>query len=138
MRRHPMKAAALGVALVLALAATASAQLPKPAHIVIVIEENKSPGDVTPGVAPYINGTLMPMGSSLGRFFAFHHPSQPNYIELFAGTNEVRTGEHHLPVCDDRCLEQPSTVDNLYTSISKKSGVTFAGYAEDLPPNLTS
>ena len=138
---------ALWVALMLTLATAAIAAppappkpkpLPKPAHIVIVFEENKSPGDITAATAPYITNTLTPMGTSLGKFFAFHHPSQPNYIEFFAGTNQLNVGGTTTPVCNDNCIAKQSTTKNLFSSISHAAGVTFGGYAEDLPANQTS
>lgn len=58
---------------------------PAPSHIVVVIDENKSFGDIIGPApkAPFINA--LAAGSALLNFFALHHPSQPNYVELFAG-----------------------------------------------------
>jgi acid phosphatase len=100
--------------------------LPAPSHIVIVIEENKDFGDVIGAPkAKYIN-ELAGRGALLTSFFASHHPSQPNYIELFAGDR--------LGVCKDECPIGPFTAQNLAAALIA-AGKTFAGFAEDLPPS---
>lgn len=82
--------------------AQASAKpLPRPDHIVIVIEENKGFDDVFSSECPPNSGrpcasyfiSLAAQGASLEEFFAFHHPSQPNYIELFSGSNQGIIGD---------------------------------------------
>jgi phosphatidylinositol-3-phosphatase len=112
------------------LAVTAGAQqLPHPNHIVIVIEENKAFGDVigSPN-AQYLN-SLLPQGALLTNFHALHHPSQPNYLELFSGSNQA--------VCNDDCPPPGSiTAPNLARSLFA-AGKTFVGFAEDLPADRT-
>jgi acid phosphatase len=103
---------------------TVKAKLPAPAHIVIVIEENKSFGDViSSSKAPFINN-LASRGASLTKFFASHHPSQPNYIDFFAGAT--------LGVCKDECPIGPFTSQNLGAALIG-AGKSFAGFAENLP-----
>jgi len=98
--------------------------LPTPDHIVIVIEENKGFTDVIgSSSAPYIN-SLAAQGALLRKFFALHHPSQPNYIDFFAGDT--------LGVCDDTCPTSPFTAQNLGAALLA-GGKTFTGFAEDLP-----
>lgn len=98
--------------------------LPVPSHIVIVIDENKSFDDVIGPApkAPFINA-LAARGALLN-FFALHHPSQPNYLELFAGDR--------LGVCADQCPIGPFTAPNLGAALIA-SGKSFAGFAENLP-----
>src|SRR5256885_4346901 len=68
--------------------ALAQAPLPRPDHIVIVIEENKDYGQIVGSAnAPYLN-LLIEQGALLDRSYALHHPSQPNYIELFSGNEQ--------------------------------------------------
>src|ERR1041385_950914 len=94
-----MRRISLFLALVLVAATAAAQSLPKPDHIVIVIDENKSFKDIIGSShATYING-LAAKGASLTAFFASHHPSQPNYIDFFAGQT--------LGVCDDTCPTTP-------------------------------
>ena len=58
-------------------------------HVVIVVEENRAPSQIIGDLenAPYIN-SLAAGGVSIGRLFAHEHPSQPNYIQLFSGSNQ--------------------------------------------------
>jgi hypothetical protein len=110
--------------------AALSTHLPAPSHIVIVIDENKSFGNIIGPApkAPFINA-LAARGALLN-FFALHHPSQPNYMELFAG--------QLLGVCGDECPIGPFTAQNLGTALMA-AGKSFVGFAEDLPaqPRLT-
>jgi len=100
------------------------AHLPTPSHIVIVIDENKSFSDIIGPApkAPFINA-LAARGALL-QFFALHHPSQPNYLELFAGDR--------LGVCGDECPVGPFTDQNLGAALIA-AGKSFAGFAENLP-----
>src|SRR5690349_3781361 len=62
---------------------------PRYDHVVIVMEENRTPGQIIgDGVnAPYLT-SLAAGGVQLGSMFAIIHPSQPNYLELFSGANQ--------------------------------------------------
>lgn len=116
------------VVLFLSVAARA-ATLPKPDHIVIVIEENKGFTDVIgSGNAPYIEA-LAKRGTLFEKFFAQHHPSQPNYVALFAGSP--------LTVCDDKCPSTQFTDVNLGSELMA-AGESFVGFDEDLSPKCKS
>ena len=67
-----------------AVRATASS-LPTPAHIVVVMEENHSYSDIIGNTssAPYFN-SLASQGALLTSSYAVTHPSEPNYMALFA------------------------------------------------------
>jgi hypothetical protein len=105
-------------------------QLPRPAHIVIVIEENKSFTDIIgSSAALHINILTSRRGALLTKYSGLHHPSQPNYIELFSGDGQG--------VCTDTCPPLASIQSpNLATSLSAK-GLTFVGFAENLPSPVT-
>jgi hypothetical protein len=119
-----MKPIVLALSL-LASSVSAHAPLPRPDHVVIVIEENKSYSDVIGSKnAPYLNA-LARRGAVLSNFMAAHHPSQPNYIDFFAGSP--------LGVCDDTCVLTPFTAPNLGAALLATPGRSFAGFAEDLP-----
>src|SRR3954451_12793183 len=62
---------------------------PRYDHIVIVVEENRTPGQIIGDRvnAPYIN-TLADGGVRIGSIFALLHPSQPNYLHMFSGDNQ--------------------------------------------------
>ena len=102
----------------------AQARLPKPDHIVIVIEENHGYRQIIGSAnAPYIN-SLATQGASFSRFFAFHHPSQPNYIEIFSGSNQG--------VKSDKVPASLFAAPSLGGALTK-ARLSFRGYAEDLP-----
>lgn len=102
---------------------SAQTPLPRPDHIVIVIEENHAFHQIIDSpAAPYLN-TLAQTGALLTNSYGVTHPSQPNYIALFAGFTEG--------IVKNTCPNS-LTAPNLRSTLAAV-GVTFAGYAEDLP-----
>ncbi|HWZ44116.1 MAG TPA: alkaline phosphatase family protein [Candidatus Saccharimonadales bacterium] len=94
-----------------------------PDHVVIVMEENHSFSSIIgSSQAPFIN-SLAQQGALFTQSFAVEHPSQPNYLDLFSGTNQGIT--------DDSCPHTFST-ENLASELTAK-GLTFTGFSEDLP-----
>lgn len=92
-------------------------------HVVVVMLENHSYSDVIgSSAAPYLN-SLAKRGANLTDMHAVAHPSQPNYVALFAGAT--------LGVSDDRCPLHLSG-DNLGAQLLR-THLSFAGYAEGLP-----
>jgi len=97
--------------------------VPRPDHVVVVIEENHSYSEIIGSpAAPYIN-SLAAQGALFTQSHATTHPSQPNYLHLFSGSNQG--------VTDDSCPHSFSTA-NLGQYLLDAS-LTFAGYSEDLP-----
>ncbi|MCD1259689.1 acid phosphatase [Paenibacillus athensensis] len=97
--------------------------LPKPDHVVIVVEENHSFEKVIGSkAAPYING-LVQQGAFFTQSFAVAHPSQPNYLVLFSGSDQG--------IKDDSCGHTFKAA-NLASSLIQAQ-LTFGGYSEDLP-----
>jgi phosphatidylinositol-3-phosphatase len=99
---------------------------PRPAHVVVLVEENKSFAQIIGNVkdAPYLN-ELASRGAVFTRSYAIAHPSQPNYFALFAGqTNTDGDGCAVVGI--------PTDADNLGAEVLR-SRRTFVGYAEDLP-----
>jgi hypothetical protein len=98
-------------------------QLPVPDHIVIVMEENHGYSQIigSPN-APYIN-SLAAQGASFTNSHALTHPSQPNYLDLFSGSNQG--------VTDDSCPHTFST-QNLESELIG-AGNALVGYSESLP-----
>src|SRR5215813_11445643 len=103
------------------------AQIPgvtPPDHIVIVIEENHSFANIIgSSSAPYIN-SLAQQGALFTNSFAIEHPSEPNYLDLFSGSNQG--------VTSDACPVGPFSTPNFGAEIIAASK-TFQGFAEDLP-----
>lgn len=100
------------------------AVLPSVDHIVVVIEENHSQSQITnhPS-APYMN-SLMKEGANFTNFHAIEHPSQPNYLDLFSGSNQG--------VTNDRLPPSKFSSVNLASELIEKH-YSFAGYSEGLP-----
>jgi phosphatidylinositol-3-phosphatase len=98
-----------------------AASLPRPAHIVIVLEENKSP-KLLASNAPYI-AALERRGADFTNAFAETHPSQPNYLALFSGSTHGITS--------DSCPHTFAS-GNLGAQLLR-AGRTFKGYAESMP-----
>jgi hypothetical protein len=104
--------------------ALATTAVPTFAHVVIVVEENRSQTDIIGNAdAPYIN-QLAAGGAMMSQSFAETHPSQPNYLALFAGST--------LGVTDNTCPLNAGTTANLAAQLLA-AGRTFTGFAEDLP-----
>jgi hypothetical protein len=92
-------------------------------HIVVVVEENKSPMSVIGNAgAPYIN-SLAKNGAYLSESFGTYRPSQPNYIALFSGSGQgVKTNDN----------VNLGNIPNLGSQLLG-AGKTFVGYSEGLP-----
>ncbi|MGW3990984.1 alkaline phosphatase family protein [Streptomyces sp. NPDC004830] len=119
-------AAAAAAALLMPVAACGSSDgddgVPRPDHVVVVVEENRGYEDVIGSPeAPFIN-ELARKGANLTEFFAVTHPSQPNYLALFSGSTQG---------VDDDCPNDFSS-RNLASELLQ-ADLTFAGYAESLP-----
>ncbi len=123
-----------GAALYLSLCFAATAALaaktpgpktvvPTPDHVVIVMEENHGYSEIIGSSnAPYIN-SLAQSGALFTNSYAIEHPSEPNYLDLFSGSNQ---GVH-----DDSCPHS-FAVDNEGSELIAL-GMSFAGYSEGLP-----
>jgi phospholipase C len=101
-------------------------KLPKPQHIVVVIEENHGYDQIIGSAnAPYIN-KLAKEGTLFTNSHSVTHPSQPNYLAFFSGSTQNVDG--------DACLTErtPLTTSNLGAALIK-AGYSFKGYSETLP-----
>ena len=100
-----------------------AAGLPRPEHVVLVIEENRSSKNMLGNPdAAYIN-SLVAKGAFLTQSYAIGHPSEPNYVALFSGDTQG--------VTDDSCphaYAKPNLADALLAD-----KLSFAIYSENLP-----
>ncbi len=113
------------LSLLLACCAFAAGATPpkRPAHVVLVIEENRSFRSlIGNSEAPYINA-LAQQGALFVRSYAVTHPSEPNYLALFSGDTQG--------VTDDSCPHSYRT-PQLAGALAAKQ-LSFAIYSEDLP-----
>lgn len=111
------------LAMLLAAQPALSAELPRPDHVVIVIEENKSFSQIIGNPdAPYIN-RLARRGALFTQSYGVTHPSQPNYLALFSGSTRG--------VASNIC---PLTLsgDNLASQLQAR-GLSFTSYSESMP-----
>lgn len=110
------------------VAAATTARLPKaPAHIIVIVEENKSYRNIIGNAhAPYIN-ELAGRGALFTHSYAVAHPSQPNYFALFAGVTNTDA---------DRCSVGgvSAGAPNLGGELLRANR-SFEGFAEDMPRN---
>jgi hypothetical protein len=120
------------------------AQLPAYDHIVVVIEENHSFADVigspsAPNInalaasgANIVNAATDPEGNISGSH-AVRHPSQPNYLEFYSGSNQglltdSRPGSNSEPLSSPPPFDTP----NLGAAL-RNAGYSFATYSQTLP-----
>jgi phosphatidylinositol-3-phosphatase len=101
----------------------ATATVPRPDHIVIVIDENHAESDVVGrSAAPYIN-SLAAKGANFSHSYGVTHPSMPNYLALFSGSTPGTTHEG---------CPQTWKKPNLATALAA-AGLRFVGYSEGVP-----
>ncbi len=99
--------------------------LPVYDHVVIVIEENKDYEEIIGGDAdPYIN-MLRNEGANFTQMYAEEHKSEGNYFWLMSGKNQNVGFSDGIP-------KAMISASNIGEQLIKK-GLTFKGYAEDLP-----
>ena len=123
--------------LLLIVACSAIAQVPRPDHIVIVIEENHDRSQIIQsyinGVeqAPYIDSLAADIGPSghtadFTRSFDTGHgyPSQPNYLQFYSGDNQGCTDDY-FPIAGS-----PFITANLARELLN-TGLTFVAYSEN-------
>ena len=99
----------------------------QPDHVLVLMLENHSYLEIKDSTkAPYINSLLIDsFAAAFTQSFALTHPSQPNYIMLFSGSNQGVTDDNVPSVL-------PFKTPNLGSSLLQK-GFTFVAYSEDLP-----
>src|SRR6476660_10496262 len=115
-----------GVGLLLSLlwvAVPTSAATPRPDHVVIAIMENHAYEQIIgSSSSPYVN-SLAQQNASLTQSYAIGHPSEPNYHELWSGSNQG--------VTDDSC-PHTFTTGSLGTQLLS-AGLSVVGYNESMP-----
>ena len=106
-------------------AASGAAALPHPAHVVVIVEENKSFDQIVGNRrAPIINA-LLQRGALFTNAHGVTHPSLPNYLAMFAGvTNDNGDG------CPATGIS--TTAPNLGSELHA-AHLSFNGFSESLP-----
>jgi acid phosphatase len=100
-----------------------AAAIPAYAHIVVVIEENHSyPQIIGSSSAPYIN-SLASQNALFTNSHAVSHPSEPNYMALYAGST--------FGISGDPCpVSEPGA--SLGSEL-RAAGHSYASYSESMP-----
>ncbi len=140
--------AALVLALGLAAGALAApdrdSAVPRYAHIVVIVEENKNYDQILdPATAPNIAGLAARYGDA-SRFYGEVHPSEANYVALLGGdTFGIHDDDGyycHAGLTDPACAGAagPGYVDHTVRAPSlgdqlAAAGLTWKGYYENLP-----
>lgn len=124
MKITPRRLLAIALLAVILAPVVHAEQLPRPDHIVVVIEENRGYAQIMDKLNSnsYIHA-LAKHGVLFTQSYGVAHPSQPNYLALFSGVTHGIT--------NNAC---PNTFDsdNLATRLLD-SGLSFASFAESLP-----
>lgn len=104
--------------------ATHAGQLPRPDHVVVVIEENRGYSQIMNmrNSNSYIHA-LARRGVLFTESYGVTHPSQPNYLALFSGSTQGVVTNSCQHVFDN---------DNLASSLLA-AGFSFASFSESLP-----
>lgn len=95
-------------------------------HIYIIVMENQFYSSIIGSqAAPYINSLALKFGLATN-YQADFHPSEPNYMALFSGSNQgvIDDGEYNV--------NAPNVADQI-----EASGRTWRSYAEDYPGNCS-
>ena len=100
--------------------------MPRPDHLVIVVEENHSFDNILGAGSPatYIK-SLAVAGANFTQSYGIERPSQPNYLDFFSGSNQGITSNDFPPY-------QPFSTPNLGAQL-RSAGLSFAGYSQGLP-----
>ena len=97
--------------------------VPRPDHVVILIEENHDNSQIIGNsCCTYINAQAS-AGALMTNSHGVEHPSEPNYLDLFSGSNQG--------VTDDSCPHTFTTANLGQELIA--AGFTFGSYSENLP-----
>ena len=92
-------------------------------HIVVVVEENHAYNEIVGNAqAPYLN-SLASGGALLTNYHAVAHPSEPNYLALYAGST--------FGVADDGTYQEP---DPTLATVLQSNGETFTGFIDPGSP----
>ncbi len=122
-----MKTKLLVVLIMLYCSLSYSATIPRPNHIVICIMENRGYSQIIgTSQAPFINSlTADSKGALFTNSHGLTHPSQPNYLMLYSGSNQG--------IVDDAT---PSTFPFVAPNLGAlliNAGFKFIGYSESMP-----
>src|SRR5678815_2544768 len=94
-------------------------------HVIWIWFENREASAINSTTAPYF-ASFAAANVNFTNFFGVTHPSQPNYIHAFSGSNQGVT-------TNDYCTF-PSSTDNLAKQLAA-AGKSWRVYAQNFPGN---
>ena len=116
-------AAPLAAAALIGVGGTVTPAVPSLPHVVVIVLENHSYGQIVGSpAAPQFN-RLAARGALLTRYDALAHPSLPNYLALVSGSTQGITDD-----CTACSVDAPSIAGSL-----EARGKTWKAYAEGIP-----
>ena len=92
-------------------------------HIIWVWFENRESSQITAATAPYFT-SFAAANVNLTNFYGVSHPSQPNYLAGFSGSNQGVTGDGYVTF--------PASTDNLAKQLAA-AGKSWRVYAQNFP-----
>jgi len=105
---------------------TAANGVPRPDHVVMVIEENHDYSSIAGNACCTYENAQAGAGALMTNSHAIEHPSEPNYADIFSGANQG--------IVNDPCPApgSPFTTANLGAQ-AFAAGLSLADFSEDLP-----
>src|SRR5438105_4033468 len=92
-------------------------------HIIWVWFENREASQITAATAPYFT-SFAAANVNLTSFYGVSHPSEPNYLDAFSGSNQGVTDDGHYTF--------PASRDNLAKQLAA-AGKSWRVYVQDYP-----
>ncbi|MDQ2817899.1 MAG: alkaline phosphatase family protein, partial [Candidatus Eremiobacteraeota bacterium] len=109
----------------------ASAGLPHPDHITVLIMENQNYSILLNAHPPYLFNALKPLSAWFTQAYAITHKSQPNYFALFAGTTEGLSGGGQDT---DACPPKNAPYNGDVAAATQAQGKRFVAQVENSLP----
>lgn len=104
--------------------ADAAPKIPNYSRVVVVVEENHTASSIIGNTAAPFMNSLASGGAVMTKSFAVAHPSEPNYLALFAGDT--------FGLDSDACPLDYGDAPNLASELIS-AGYSFGGFAEGQP-----
>src|ERR1044071_2188363 len=92
-------------------------------HIIWLWFENREASQITAATAPYFT-SFAAANVNLTSFYGVSHPSQPNYLDGFSGSNQGVTNDSYVTF--------PAATDNRAKQLAA-AGKSWRVYAQDYP-----
>ena len=94
-------------------------------HVILIWFENREASAITASTAPYF-ASFAAANVNFTNFYGVTHPSQPNYLNAFSGSNQGVTTNDHFSF--------PPSIDNLGNQLAA-AGKSWRVYVQNFPGN---